>query len=107
MILEDGDECYKFNMHTQGRRTRTVFQLQLDLSDIPWWADRYRYSKDDTNALEAGRQISRGDCDRDHLKTIHQWKTRGRRRSLLSLNTEEAVRAAFRQAAFANEERKA
>jgi hypothetical protein len=71
----------------RGRRTDTVFELQFHLSQIDYFARRY--SDDDSKALQAGKEIAAGHYSSEHLRIIHGWKTRGRRKSLLMRNSSE------------------
>lgn len=96
---------------TQGPRKRLaasapVFHLQFDPSEIAGLNERYAY-EDDAAALEAGKQIAKGDCSRANLRTVFRWKTRGRGVSRLQRNTDEEISDALRLAAIANTDRAA
>lgn len=82
------------------------FQLQFPPEQIVTYAKRYSF-EDDLSALEAGQNISKGDCTRVNLETIYEWKTRGRGRGRLQQNSERDICDALKIATMAQTERAA
>lgn len=83
------------------------FQLQFDANLISEMADRYSFQQEDTEALEAGEEIRKGQYTRDNLEKIFEWKTNGRGRSRLSKNNDEEIRDALYLASIAKTDRSA
>jgi hypothetical protein len=82
------------------------FRLQFDPAWITGLAKRYGYESDD-DALAAGRQIASGDCGRQQLVTIFEWKTKGRGRSRLLGNSDPEIADALNLASHAKTDRAA
>ena len=89
-------------------RTHTPIQfvLQFDRSEIAELVRRYEF-EEDTAAQEAGKRIAAGDYRRSHLETIYEWKTKGRGRSRLELNTDDEITDALKLAVQARTDRAA
>jgi hypothetical protein len=82
------------------------FTLAFPPSRIGELAARYR-DYDDATVFAAGRRIAEGNFGIAELRTIFEWKTRGRGRSRLDKNTPEEVEDALRLALAARTERSA
>jgi hypothetical protein len=83
-----------------------TFKLQFDPKDIARYAGQYAYAED-TNALDAGARIQRGECTRSNLETIFEWKTKGRGRSRVARNSDGEIADALRLAVSAKTNRAA
>jgi hypothetical protein len=82
------------------------FVLAFSPSKIAELASRYR-GYDDEIVFEAGRRITAGNFGVAELRTIFEWKTRGRGRSRLERNAPEEIQDALRLALSARTERSA
>src|ERR1039457_4818142 len=82
------------------------FKLAFDPSLISQFAARYSYQQDE-EALQAGKNISKGRYTRNTLETIFEWKTNGRGRSRLTKNTDDEIADALKLAAIAKTTRAA
>ncbi len=82
------------------------FKLQIKPDDIVKLARRYGPEQDE-GALEAGRRIKEGEFIRKNLTGIFNWKTKGRGRSRLCLNSDKEIADALRLAVSAGTERAA
>jgi hypothetical protein len=87
-------------------KTRT-FQLQFAPSQIRELSARYSYRLEEEEAIASGKRIARGEYTRGNLETIFEWKTGGRGKSRLRVNTDEEIEEALRTAAEAKAERTA
>ena len=82
------------------------FMLQFDPACLPDLAARYDVAGDD-KALAAGCRIQRSTCTRRELEEIFEWKTGGRGRSRLLLNSDAEIFDALSLATSAKTERAA
>jgi hypothetical protein len=80
------------------------FKLAFDPQLIPDLAKRYRY-QDDEVALNAGSLIRDGQCTRENLELIFEWKTNGRGRSRLAKNSDAEISDALNLVLKANTDR--
>jgi agmatine deiminase len=87
-----------------GHRTKQQFNLQVPEDKLLSYALSYRAS-DDAPWLAAGKAICIGDRSRDQIKTIVEWKTRGRTTWQLSPNTDSEIEEALTAATVAQSER--
>jgi hypothetical protein len=83
-----------------------AFKLQFGPKDIARYAGQYAYAED-TNALDAGACIRRGEYARSNLETIFEWKTKGRGRSQIARNDNDEIADALRLAVSAKTDRAA
>lgn len=83
-----------------------LFRLQFSPLEIKTLATRY-YDKREADALVAGELIRKGQYTFKNLAIICEWKTRGRRRTLLAENKEEEVADTLRLALDAKSDRAA
>jgi hypothetical protein len=82
------------------------FKLQFEPAEIPVLLKLYKPNLDDP-ALAAGSRICKGECTRNNLSKIFKWKTKGRGRSRLLLNSDEEIADALHLAVSAKTERAA
>jgi thermostable 8-oxoguanine DNA glycosylase len=83
------------------------FQLQFAPSRIRELSERYSYRLEDEEAMASGKRIARGEYTRRNLEAIFEWKTGGRGKSRLHVNTDEEIEDALRAAVEAKTERTA
>lgn len=83
------------------------FQLQFAPSQIRELSGRYSYRLEDEEAMASGKRIAQGEYTRRNLQTIFEWKTGGRGKSRLQVNTDEEIEDALRSAVEAKAERTA
>ncbi|HUC31702.1 MAG TPA: hypothetical protein VMR99_03405 [Candidatus Paceibacterota bacterium] len=84
------------------------FELKFKPSLIPEIAARYSYSfQKEDDALKAGEQIRSGEYTRTNLERIFEWKTKGRGRSRLLVNTDEEIADTLKLAMAAKTDRAA
>jgi hypothetical protein len=86
---------------------RYTFQLQFSRSEIRPLAGRYNYRRAEEHAMSAGKRIARGEYTRQNLQIIFEWKTGGRGKSRLQVNTNTEIEDALRSAVEAKSERTA
>jgi hypothetical protein len=82
------------------------FKLIFDPEKIEEYAARYSFSED-TQPLQAGKQIREGKYTRENLEVIFEWKTGGRGRSRLLENSDEEIADALWLATIAVTDRAA
>jgi hypothetical protein len=85
--------CRLFNLdgtNMDAKRKPPKFKLQFKPEHISAFAARYSF-EEDTNALAAGRAITRSDFSKENLRTIVLWKTRGRGISRFEKNSDTEV----------------
>lgn len=82
------------------------FKLQFEPVRLPELAARYP-AAEDAKALAAGTRIRGGTYTRQELDDIFDWKTKGRGRSRLTLNTDAEIADALKLASQAATERAA
>jgi hypothetical protein len=70
-------------------------RLMFDASLITKFAQLYSYESH-VGAMTAGKRIRGGELTRKNLKTIFEWKTKGRGRSRISENSDAEIADAFR-----------
>jgi hypothetical protein len=83
------------------------FHLQFAPSHIRKLSARYSYRLEDEEAMASGKRIARGEYTRRNLQAIFEWKTGGRGKSRLQVNTDEEIEDALRTAVQAKAERTA
>ena len=83
------------------------FQLQFAPNQIRELSERYSYRLEDEEAMASGKRIARGEYTRRNLQAIFEWKTGGRGKSRLQVNTDEEIEDALRTAVEAKAERTA
>ena len=86
--------------------THPELSLQFPPSKVAEYAEAYTYA-DDAEVGAAGRRIAVGECTRENLAIIFEWKTKGRGRSRLARNSTSEIALALRTAAAAKDERAA
>jgi hypothetical protein len=79
------------------------FSLRFPLRDLPDLASRY-HNVGEAEVLEVGRRIADGEYRREHLVKIFDWKTRGRGRSRIALNSDAEITDALQLAVSAKTE---
>jgi hypothetical protein len=79
------------------------FSLRFPLRDVLELASRY-HNVGEAEVLEVGRRVAGGEYRREHLAKIFDWKTRGRGRSRIALNSDAEVADALRLAVSAKTE---
>ena len=81
------------------------FRLRFPLEEVSYWADRYQYA-DDAEVEEIGKQAGlAGRYTLADLLAIASWKTRGRSRRYVEMNTDGEVRDATILALATSDER--
>lgn len=106
-------KCYQWQMGAASGGTVSGlpqctmrFEPQFDPSCLPALAASYPAAGDD-KAFDAGKRIRQGVCTRTELEDIFEWKTNGRGRSRLRLNTDAEISDALSLSHSANTERAA
>lgn len=82
------------------------FNLSFDPKEIPIYAARYSFEEDKV-ALAAGRKIFTGDYNRENLRAIFRWKTKGRGIGRIKRNSDNEIADALGLAVQAKTERAA
>ena len=87
------------------RSSVPAFRLRFPLEEVGYWADRYQYA-DDAEVEEIGKQAGlAGRYTLADLLAIASWKTRGRSRRYVEMNTDGEVRDATTLALATSDER--
>src|SRR5688572_11673580 len=93
------------------KKRERAFEPQFGCSEVEELERAYFADESDRlreeQALAAGARIRQGDCSRELLNRIHEWKTRGRGKKRLFKNSDEEISDALRLAISARTERAA